>query len=549
MSRISEEIENLTVELVKVPSVNGTEGEGNIGNKILSYLKEIDYFKKHEEYAFRIPLKNDKLGRGNVFALIRGEKGQSNRTIILHGHMDTVAVDDYGSLKDYAFDPDILQKKLKEIELPEEVREDLDSGDWMFGRGASDMKSGDAVHLVVLKELSKRVKDISGNILFMSNPVEENEHNGIREALDTLEKLKEKYSLEYTLAINNDYICPMYKGDNTRYLYTGTVGKLLPAFYFVGKETHVGQCFEGINADVIASEVINEIDLNVDLCDEYNGEYTLPPSVLKFKDLKESYNVQTPFSSFAYFNYTVHSESPKQASEKLKKAAKRAFERVIKRNDDRYKKYCEMTNQKYEPLNFQAKVITYTQLYTLAKARFSGDLDKEIKSYEQMLVDNYVDIREISLRVVDKVFNIWGEKKPCIVMFFAPPYCPHNTLNVKNEKEKEIINKIKECAQQLKEKEGINEEFKVMQFFPSLSDSSYLKIDDDSEGIESLTSNFPGWDRVYGVPVQKIKDLNIPAINYGCYGKDAHKWTERVYKPYSFEVLPKLIMLTIEKFL
>lgn len=148
-----------------------------------------------------------------------------------------------------------------------------------------------------------------------------------------------------------------------------------------------------------------------------------------------------------------------------------------------------------------------------------------------------------------KFFNIWGEKKPCIVMFFAPPYCPHNTLNVKNEKEKEIINKIKECAQQLKEKEGINEEFKVMQFFPSLSDSSYLKIDDDSEGIESLTSNFPGWDRVYGVPVQKIKDLNIPAINYGCYGKDAHKWTERVYKPYSFEVLPKLIMLTIEKFL
>ncbi|WP_155241950.1 hypothetical protein [Clostridium pasteurianum] len=46
-----------------------------------------------------------------------------------------------------------------------------------------------------------------------------------------------------------------------------------------------------------------------------------------------------------------------------------------------------------------------------------------------------------------------------------------------------------------------------------------------------------------------IKNLNIPAINYGCYGKDAHKWTERVYKPYSFDILPKLILSTVDKFL
>lgn len=30
----------------------------------------------------------------------------------------------------------------------------------------------------------------------------------------------------------------------------------------------------------------------------------------------------------------------------------------------------------------------------------------------------------------------------------------------------------------------------------------------------------------------------------GVYGKDGHKWTERVYKPYSFGVLPKLIQET-----
>ena len=57
------------------------------------------------------------------------------------------------------------------------------------------------------------------------------------------------------------------------------------------------------------------------------------------------------------------------------------------------------------------------------------------------------------------------------------------------------------------------------------------------------------YEKLYNVPLDKIKKLNIPAINYGCFGKDAHKWTERVYMPYSFNVLPKLILNTIDCFL
>ena len=42
-----------------------------------------------------------------------------------------------------------------------------------------------------------------------------------------------------------------------------------------------------------------------------------------------------------------------------------------------------------------------------------------------------------------------------------------------------------------------------------------------------------------------VKNLSI--INL--HGKDAHKWTERLYIPYSFEVLPKLILKTLDAFL
>lgn len=139
------------------------------------------------------------------------------------------------------------------------------------------------------------------------------------------------------------------------------------------------------------------------------------------------------------------------------------------------------------------------------------------------------------------------EKKPVIVLYFAAPYCPHNTLKKECEDEKKLYDEIKNIVSDFSKEE--NKNYCIKQFFPSLSDSSYLKIDDDKESIKALIKNFPQYDVLYPVPLLKIKDLNIPAINYGCYGKDAHKWTERLYKPYSFSVLPKLIMRTINYFI
>ena len=34
-----------------------------------------------------------------------------------------------------------------------------------------------------------------------------------------------------------------FEGDENKYVYIGTVGKLMPSFYVVGKETHVGESF------------------------------------------------------------------------------------------------------------------------------------------------------------------------------------------------------------------------------------------------------------------------------------------------------------------
>lgn len=546
MRGMYEEILKLTKKLVSIPSINSTIGERNIACFIEEYLREIPYFKMYPEGVF-IGKLNDSFDRRNVFALIKGEKGNSNDTIILHGHMDTVGVDDFGNIKSLAFSSEKLEEKLKELELSDEIKKDLESGDWLFGRGACDMKSGVAVFMVIIKKLSEKVKEIDGNILLSINPVEENLHTGIIKALDVFKELKERENLNYLFAINNDYICPLYPGDKTRYIYTGSVGKLLPCFYVQGKETHVGQCFEGFDASTIASELIRQINLNIDFCDEYEGEYTLPPSVLKMKDLKKQYNVQTAFETFVYFNYFVHNENIQNIINKLKDICRISIENVLDSINENYKKYCLTTNMNYTEINYNTQVLEYSELYEAAKNKYSGDLDIIIDEYTDKLLEIDEDKREISLKITKRLIEISEIKNPTIVIFFAAPYCPHNTLKNEVEEEKNLYRDISEIVKDFSKYSGEN--YKIMRFFPSLTDSSYLKIDDNDNSVEKLLSNFPEYKKLYTVPIDLIKELNIPGINYGCFGKDAHKWTERVYMPYSFEILPKLIIKTIERYL
>lgn len=545
-----ERIKKLTKDLVAVSSVNGTSGERKIGDFIYNYISSFPYFQKHPDQIMAVDLKNDPLGRRNIIALLIGEKDKACRdTILLHGHIDTVAVEDFGNLKPYAFDCDKLQEKLLEIqdELEEEVREDLLSGDYMFGRGVTDMKSGDAVHITVLEEFAKHPEKLRGNIMVSFNPVEETLHRGFIEAVDTFVALKEKYDLNYLFAINNDYTCGMYPKDETRYIYTGSVGKVLPSFFIKGKETHVGQPFEGVDACRIGAELVRRINLNVDLCDGYKGEYPAPPTALQMRDLKPSYNVQTPYKVFVYFNYMVHNQGTAEILDKMVSIAQDAVKAVQEEMNRRYQDYCRKIGTAQSTLKPGIEVLTYRDLLEKASEKYEGDMDTFVREKAEQSIARGEDKRVTSEKIVEDLLKIAGLQNPAVVVFFATPHCPHNTLKDEVPEEKKLAEEILELVKEFEKESG--EHFQMLHFFPSLTDSSYLKIDDDPDSIRALTENFPAQDLLYPVPYDKIRGLNMPGINYGSFGKDAHKRMERVKMSYTFGELPRLLIKTLEKYL
>lgn len=539
----------LTKELVAIPSLNNSEhGERDVALHIAEWVGNIPYFKAHPDQLIVQPLKNnDPFNRLNVIAIAFGTRSDSKDTIILHGHMDTVQIDDFGSIKEYAFDCDALPEKIKALTNDPEVLADIESGEWMFGRGASDMKCGDAINMLLMRYFTENLDKFDGNLIFMSNPVEENQHTGIIDSLDVLEELKAKYNLTYKMAMNTDFISPAFPGDTAHYFHAGAVGKILPCFYVIGKPTHSGQGFEGFSASMVAAEITRNIDMRAEFSDVYNNEYTMPPTVLKMKDLKPSYDVQTAFSAFVYFNYFIHNMEMDDIFARLRKVAQNALEYVDHYTDEQNKIYCKMTGADYYKREYDLKVMDYSELYAQAK-KVKPDVDTEINEITDKAMAENLDRRELCLRIVEYLAtSVLGISTPTVIVFLAPPYCPRNTLKRENPEECELLDSVTGLLNELGKEMG--EELKMMQFFPVLTDSSYLKLDDTESSAQTLISNLPNMERFYNVPLDQIKRLNIPAFNFGCHGKDAHKWTERVHKEYSFGKLPVIMLRTLEKYL
>ena len=541
-----EEALALTKRLVEIPSINGTEGETHVARYVHDWLAKLPYFQTHPQQLVVQELKNDPLHRINVLALVRGTKSDCQDTLILQGHCDTVGIEDFGPLRDYAIDYQTLPEKIKALTQDPEVLADIESGEWMFGRGACDMKCGDAVLMCITKYFSENTGQFDGNIVYMLNPVEENQHYGIMDALDILLEWREKEKLNYLMSINTDFFSPAYPGDTHKYFHSGAVGKILPCFYLIGKATHVGHGFEGFSATLAAAEIVRQMELQADLADEYRGELTLPPLALRCRDLKPSYDVTSPQACFLYFNYFIHSQPMAEIMGCLRRVAETAMETVVRHTDQQFKRYCQRTGEPYQPCGYSFQVLEYDRLYEQAKA-IDPDVDRALRELADQEVQKNADRREISLLLVQHLCNVCAITQPTAIIFLAPPFCPRNTMKLHVPEEKALLEDVRQLLDELGP--AMEEDMRLMQFFPVLSDSSYLKIDDDEESIQTLIRNFPGYGQVYSLPFENIKALNIPAFSFGCYGKDGHKWTERVNLPYTFGKLPNIIFAALERYL
>lgn len=539
---LSKRIEDLTIELSEILSVVGTKEENDSVDRVFEKFMEMDYFKNHPEMVSYVPVKNDPLERKSVLAIVKGEKGNSKKTVVLIGHTDTVGTSDYGVLKEYATKPLELAEKFKEVSIPEDVQKDLESGEYLFGRGVFDMKCGVATLMTIVESISDDIENFDGNIVFAAVCDEEGNSSGMLSVVPELIRLEREEGFEYQAVIDTDYMAPRYEGDNTRYVYVGTVGKLMPSFYIVGSEAHGGDPFKGLDPNHLSSAIVNEIDFNTKYCDEAEGEVTVPPISLRQQDLKPEYSVQTAKTSYLYFNFGTHSSTPDQLMDKVIDGTNLAFQNVVDDLNREYKKYCEFNGFPHQGLPWESRVMSYAELYDRVKEEKGEEVDKVIdKLTKELLLDEDVDSRVFALKMVEAVHKMWSDQNPVVVVYYSPPYYPHIYVKGESVLEKKLLDVTNKVINEI----DSDYDIEMKKFYPYISDLSYAAAPREEGAVESLRNNMPGFDTKYDLPIEDMQKLNLPVINIGPFGKDAHKFTERLEKDYSFNVAPKLVYETI----
>lgn len=538
-------VEKLTEDMVNIESIVKGGNETALAEYVYEYYGNLDYFKNHPDQLIIQKTKYDEYDRHSTIALLKGE-GDSNKTIVLMGHTDTVGVDDYGTIKEYAFNPKELPEKLKTLNIDEDTLKDIESGEYMFGRGALDMKSGIAGHMAIIKYFTENPELLKGNIVAIAACDEEDSSRGIISSLEILADWKEKYDLDYISAINADYSTPYYHGDENRYLYLGTIGKILPTFYITGKETHVGQAFGGLDPNLIAAELTRNISLNTELCDTSNGETTVPPISLKQEDLKPVYTVQTALAAHCYYNFFTHGMTPGDVMEKLKTVAEKSCRNVVEHLNTEYRKWCDITGYTYRDFPYIPRVYTWDEFTTEKTKEYGEEFSSHISEYINKLMkeSSEMDLRNFSRSVVEEAVSKFdSDHNPIVILYNSSVYSQNIEILGENENERRLIDSLNNARDIVQE--TCKENIVVKYFYPYISDSSFVYTPENDEDLKGLIYNTPAWGTKYHHPVEELKKISMPVVNIGTYGKDGHKFTERVHKDFTFQKIPNITLNTI----
>ena len=520
-----EQLTDLLISLVQHGSVTLSDEENRLSSYIYYQLQQLPFFEKYPELLQQHRMED---GRSFVTGLVK--QSAKSDTIILLSHFDVVGVEDYGVLKDLAFQPLELTRELHNHldSLPEEAKEHLLTGDWLFGRGTMDMKAGLTVQMGMLEKAIQENWDV--NLLLLAVPDEEVNSKGMLQSLPALRQLATEHNLNYLACVNSEPMFQQYPGDDNLYLYTGSIGKLLPGFFCYGKETHVGEPLAGLNANLMVSEIHRLLELNVDLCEEVSGEVTPPPSNLIQKDLKTEYSVQIPHTAVTLFNVLFMKKSLQQWKTEFIQIARQAAVNIEEHMNRKINEYARF--QAFSKPEYNVSVYTYEELLAMAKEKH-GDEEINSRIAGVILANAQFDEREQSIKVVEELASLCRDEAPMIVLFFAPPFYPA----VATEEEDEFMRTAEEFIYDWKN-HGVNWAKQV--YFSGLCDLSFVGKANLTDH-QLLEKNTPIYDHSFSLPFDDMKSLQMPTFNLGPVGKDPHQWTERLNVQFSFGEFPKML--------
>ncbi|GEK35486.1 M20/M25/M40 family metallo-hydrolase [Kurthia sibirica] len=514
-----QDLRTLLNEVVGWGSETFSEGEQQFSRNLYEKIATLDYFVKQPELLKCVDVD---FGRQVVSALY--DSTVTNETIVLISHFDTVQTEEYGDFQHLATQPEQLTRFFEENPhlLNQSAQVDLLKGDYLFGRGVMDMKMGLCLHMQLIEKAIQEQWPV--NLLLITVPDEEVNSAGMRKAIEHIAILQKERNIHVKLFLNSEPSFSQGPADIKEYVYSGTIGKIMPAALFYGKETHVGEPLKGMTAPYMSSFLTAEMEWNERFEETSYGEKTPLPVTLQLKDLKDQYSTQTPYRATALYNVFLMKRSSSEIMDIFEAVAGQA----MKKCQDKYDALCK--KQQVEGVG-SIRIIRYANLKEYAISKMGEERVAVIEN--RIIADESLDDRAKSLKLADQLMIQCQELAPAVVILFAPPYYP-----AANSSDHPLIKQA--VSHLLKKAEPYNIPLEQIHYFNGICDLSYCQFVLD-DGWQAYEENTPVWGKTYSIPFEAIATFDAPVLNVGPFGKDAHQISERLHIKSAFEEMPVLL--------
>ena len=89
---------------------------------------------------------------------------------------------------------------------------------------------------------------------------------------------------------------------------------------------------------------------------------------------------------------------------------------------------------------------------------------------------------------------------------------------------------------------------KVEEYFMGICDTSYCALERDLASYQVVLDSLATPSQVYELDLEKIAQIQVPAVNLGPWGKELHQRGERVFREDLLETIPNYLFGLLYRF-
>jgi arginine utilization protein RocB len=145
--------------------------------------------------------------------------------------------------------------------------------------------------------------------------------------------------------------------------------------------------------------------------------------------------------------------------------------------------------------------------------------------------------------LLDRLAELSDANQPLVIVGLLPPFYPSVVYFDRPEFTTDIVslyNLLNSVAHK-----NWGQSYSLVPYIIGVSDMSFSSLNAAQEVEQVVSTNMPLYGDFFNVPFAELRDISMPCINIGPWGKDVHKMAERVLKEDLFERTPVLLLTAI----